>query len=268
MALTRIAIAAAVLMVVAQASAATPAKRLTAKSAGVRATVTWRNGTGPFVKNVRVRIVRDGVKRLDQQLRKVYDLPVKLRVRDLDGNSEPEVLADFYTGGAHCCWYSLIYGYAHGHYTSLKQQWGDQQYGLADLDHDGTLELRSADDRFAYEFTAYAGSAFPVQIWSYRSGKLVDTTRKYRSAVKRDLAGLWRAYRADRHSRYPDARGILAAWMADEYLLGRQATGWAKMRAVNARGELQGLGSGDIWPKGAAYLKALRKFLIKLGYAP
>ena len=31
-----------------------------------------------------------------------------IRVRDLDGG-RPEVLVDFYTGGAYCCWLTLVY---------------------------------------------------------------------------------------------------------------------------------------------------------------
>ena len=34
--------------------------------------------------------------------------PRPLTVRDLDGDGEPEVLVDLYTGGAHCCFYTVI----------------------------------------------------------------------------------------------------------------------------------------------------------------
>lgn len=33
------------------------------------------------------------------------------QVRDLEADQEPEVLVDLYTGGVHCCTYSLIYHY-------------------------------------------------------------------------------------------------------------------------------------------------------------
>jgi hypothetical protein len=239
---------------------------LTARSGAVSARVTFHFG-GTFAKDIRVQIRREGRKLLDQKLRKVYDLPIKLRIKDLAGDGEPEVLADFFTGGAHCCWYSLIYRYTGKGYGRRKHDWGNSKYKLVDFDHDGTLELSSRDGRFGYAFTSYASSAFPVQIWSYAHGRLKDTTRDYRRPVRKDSRRLWKAYRRGRHREGFDARGVLAAWMADQYLLGHEGTGWAKMRAANRRGEFQGLGSGDIWPKGKRYLAALRKFLKTTGYA-
>ena len=57
-------------------------------------------------------------------------------------------------------------------------------------------------------------------------------------------------------------RGVLAAWMADQYLLGRQDAGWATLQGINAGGGLDG---DTIWPVGNAYLAKLRKFLNGLG---
>jgi len=239
---------------------------LTARSGSVSARVTFHFGE-TFAKDIRIQIRREGRKLLDQKLHKVYDLPIKLRIKDLAGDGEPEVLADFFTGGAHCCWYSLIYRYTGKGYGRLKHDWANGKYKLADLDHDGTLELRSRDGRFAYAFTSYAASAFPVQIWSYAHGRLKDTTADYRRSVRKDARRLWNAYRRGRHKAEFDARGVLAAWMADQYRLGHQGPGWAKLRAANRRGELRGTGSGDIWPKGKRYLAALRTFLKKNAYA-
>ena len=60
---------------------------------------------------------------------------------------------------------------------------------------------------------------------------------------------------------------MLAAWLADEYLLGREDAGWKKIEAARARGELGPIPGLDIWPQGAKYVKALRAFLVKTGYA-
>lgn len=269
MALIRLTIAAAAAALVAcsQASGSSAeVKRLTARSGSVQATITYR--TGAFPHDIRLRIRRSGSLSFDKRFPpKMADLPVKLRVRDLDANGEPEVIAEFYTGGAHCCWYSLVYDYRANIYRSIKEDWGDSEPRLADLNGDGKMEFRSSDFRFAYLFTAFAGSAFPIQIWNYKPGRLVNSTSKFPQLVRKDAAKLWKAYRANLRSQYPDPRGILAAWMADQYLLGHQQSGWTKMRAANARGEFNGIGSGDIWPKGKRYLEALRKELKKLGYA-
>jgi len=160
------------LLAAAPADAAT--KSLTASSGDVEATLSWRTG-GIFVRDIRLQIVRAGLAVFDQQLlddsgEPAIDLPQKLRVRDLDGDGEPEVVADLYTNGAHCCLYSLIYRYVASTpaaYHAVLHLWGNVGYRLKDLDGNGLPELESADDRFAYAFTSFAGSGFPIQIWRY-----------------------------------------------------------------------------------------------------
>lgn len=254
--------AAAALLLAGSASARTK----TAQLGAVRTTVTWT--PVPFMqgKNVRVQITRSGQKVLDRKLLG-GSAPLQIRIRDLDGNGEAEVLLDMYTGGAHCCEFTNIYRYTGSTYTSLRHMWGDLTYHLNDLNHDGVLELVSGDDRFAYIFTAYAGSAFPIQIWNYRPGKMTDVTRSYPRLVTQDAARLYKQYLTEKRTGdFPDFRGILAAWMADKYLLGLQAQGWAKMEELNRAGEFKGIGQDDLWPENGAYLAKLRKFLKNHGY--
>ena len=58
-----------------------------------------------------------------------------LRIIDLDGDGEPEVLVDLYTGGAHCCWATLFLRWDGHTYRSMQHLWGDPSYDLSDLDH-------------------------------------------------------------------------------------------------------------------------------------
>src|SRR6185437_8014100 len=94
---------------------------------------------------------------------------------------------------AHCCWYTQIYRYdgATQHYRPLVHVWGNVNYVLADLDHDGRLELVTRDDRFSYAFSSFADSRWPVRILAYRAGKLIVVTKSYASEIKRDSASLW-----------------------------------------------------------------------------
>lgn len=46
-------------------------------------------------------------------------------------------------------------------------------------------------------------------------------THAYPTEVAADAAAAWALYRRTRTSQEPDVRGILAAWAADEALLGR-----------------------------------------------
>ena len=89
-------------------------------------------------------------------------------------------------------------------------------------------------------------------------------TRQFPTLVRKDAARLWKGYLQQRRSEVPDVRGILAAWMAEQYLLGTEDAGWATMQQLNAKGELDGDG---VWAQGDAYLKKLRAFLVKRGYA-
>ena len=78
-----------------------------------------------------------------------------------------------------------------------------------------------------------------------------------------DAKGLWRTYLEQR--RTDDVRGVLAAWQADQYLLGREDKGWLELERALKRGDLKG--PDGVWPTGRRYLRALRAFLVKTGYA-
>lgn len=194
----------------------------------------------------------------------IFDRP--LTIRDLDGDGEPEVLVDLFTGGAHCCFYTVILRYDGTTYRGTTQDWGNVGYELADLDRDGIPELVSGDDRFAYEFTAFAFSRDPVQIWHDDHGALRDVTSRFPAAARGDAAHLWSEYLGLRKDG-TDVRGVLAAWLADECRLGRASEGWAAIRGALDRGELSVPRVDAVWPAGRRYLDALRRFLVKTGYA-
>jgi hypothetical protein len=236
--------------------------------------VTYAKKNDLGATGLRIRIRRAGQTLLDRPVPVASRSDVLLlghgvlHARDLDGNGEPEVLLDLYTGGAHCCTYSLVWRYrpSQNAYVRTAHSWGDVGFRLVDLDHDRRLEFRSADDRFAYAFAAYAASFFPVRIWAYSSGAFSDITRRYPDAVSADRRTLLREYRRLRTQRGVDLRGLWAAYTADSYLLGRGSAGWRAVHAALRRGELRG-SAGDGWPSGPLYVTALRRFLVRLGYA-
>jgi hypothetical protein len=258
----RLALACLAALVLASTAAAAPVKTKTASSGSVRATVSWQPVKYFIAKDVRLSIVRGG--RTWRSAKLGPSTPWAIKARDLDGDGEPEVLVDFYTGGAHCCLFTRIFRHTPSGYVAFRHLWGDPSYRLRDLARDGSPELVSADDHFAYAFTSYAGSALPVQVWRYRAGRLVDVTRSFPAVVRKDAATWWKAYEDERSTVDSDPRGVLAAWMADQYLLGQEDAGWATLAQINADGELVG---DTIWPAGDAYLAKLRKFLTAHGYA-
>jgi hypothetical protein len=244
----------------------------------VTAVLTWNQGSQLFdVRGTHLTITRAGATLLDTDVPEPCNgcgiMPAgaaggtakSLQIADLDGDGEPEVLLDIYTGGAHCCVDTWIYRLTGSTYTGTPAQWGDVGYTLRDLNGDGVPELRSFDDRFAYAFTDFADSWFPPQIWQFRAGTLNNVTRNYPKLIRSDAKKTLRLIHGRaRHKR--DLRGVIAAYVADEYLLGHGATGWKVVRSARKQGLLNGLGRGDPWARNGRYATALRKFLRKNGY--
>lgn len=183
-----------------------------------------------------------------------YGQTRSVAVRDLDGDGEPEVLLDLYWGGAHCCFWSDVYRYDGSGYSVAHHFWGDLGYRLADVSGDGRPEFVSGDDRFAYAFSAFAFSLFPIQIWSYQSGQFTNVTRHYPARIRRDAARSWHYYLRLRRAHY-ETEGAAAAWAADEYLLHHQTLVWRRLKPLARAGRLQ----GNYGP--VRFLRKLRLFL-------
>ena len=255
------------------APAATPVEVVDrAAHRGVVATFSYQR-SGDVVTEPRMRIVRRGRQLVDVPLKRVgcggcstWRPAGVVRIRSLDGDAEPEVFVDLYTGGAHCCTYTLIWRFDGRRYRKTLAWWGNAGYRLDDLDRRGRPELVSADDRFAAAFVVYAASSSPIRIWRYDRGRLRDVTRSFPGAVAADARVQWDNYLAFRRPPYREVRGVLAAWLADQYLLGRAGAGWRTLEAAYRRGELRYGAKVDGYPAGRAYLRNLRAFLRAKGY--
>jgi subtilisin-like proprotein convertase family protein len=245
---------------------------------GTEAALSYRESHDVY-RGLQLRISHRGTTLFDAAPKRVHpcacpnDGPVfgqgggALRVRDLDRDGEPEVLVDFYSGGAHCCYYTDVYRYVARSraYRPTVGFWGDLFPTLVDLGRDGRPEFRTGDDRFAYVFSSFAASAFPIRILRFDHGRFVDVTRRFPQLVRRDAAALYASYRSQLRSASYDVRGVLAAWLADQYLLGRGPAGWRVLERAERRGELGR--KRDLWPVGRAYLRKLRTFLRRTGYS-
>jgi hypothetical protein len=186
-----------------------------------------------------------------------------VHVRDLDGDGEPEVVVDLFTGGAHCCSVAEIYAFDGTGYRSISHDFGDPGYRIGPIGAGATPKFVSGDPRFAYRFTAFAFSLFPVQIWSYRGGRLHDVTPRYRGRIRADARRSWRLYRRFLHSREGyEPRGAVAAWAADEYRLGRRAATLHRLRRLALRGQLP----GSFPTSPLRFVRVLDRFLRRHGY--
>ena len=233
----------------------------------VRAKATWVKHDLEY-RRVQVRITRDGGSWTSAPLGTTYAVRPSVHVRDLDADGEPEVLLDTYTGGAHCCSVTYVFRYLPGsrRYAKTFHTFGNVGYSAKNVDGRERVELLTKDDRSAYVFTAYAASFFPIQLWHVDDGRFVDVTRRFPGLVESDANGLLTEYQRVRRER-ADVRGVLAAWLADQYLLRKEDAGWAKIDAAYRRGELGPREDLIGWPQGRGYVKALRAFLVRTGYA-
>jgi hypothetical protein len=246
---------------------------VTGRKGSVSAAVTFTERDFLYEK-LRVKVTRAGRTVVDAPIQRLgcpdcaNDRVSAVKVRDLDGG-EPEVLVDLYSGGAHCCLFTLILRWdpASARYRSTLAYWGNYGSKLVDLDGDGRPEFSAFDERFVYEYSAYVFSSAPIRIWSYRAGRLVDVTRKYPALIKKSAATNLGYYRRGRRERNTDIRSYVAAYVADQYLLRNAAQGKRLLDTALKRGDL-GRGTTLLGlPAGKAYVKALMRDLRRWGYS-
>jgi hypothetical protein len=245
---------------------------LSARKGTVAAKMTYTERNFLY-ENLRVQVSRAGRTALDAPIQRLgcpdcaNDHPSAVKVRDLDGG-EPEVLVDLYSGGAHCCLFTLILRWDESarRYRSTLGYWGNYGARLIDLDGDGRPEFSAFDERFVYEFSAYVFSSAPIRIWSYRAGRLVDVTRGFPTLIRRSAATNLGYYLKARGDPNTDVRSYVAAYVADQYLLGDPAEGRRVLDLALKRGEL-GRGTRLLGlPAGQAYVAALMRDLRRWGY--
>lgn len=188
-----------------------------------------------------------------------------LHALDLDADGIPEVVADIYSGGAHCCTYAEVFRRTPAGWTGTRHNFADPGYELRNLDADTTPELFSADASFAFQFTDFADSGFPVAVWHVRAGIFEDVTARFRTVIASD-SRRWLRFGRSALRRHGDPRGVLAAWAADECRLGRGAAAFRSLDAHARRHQLRGASGFSIGPNDGAYVRKLRRFLSRRGY--
>jgi hypothetical protein len=225
---------------------ANDAGSITHSAGAVSATLVWDKAEFG-IGNPRLSVTRDGVS---------YDVTISdiclegcivvsdlkddppgtsaVKVADLDGDGEPEILVDVFSGGAHCCLTARLLTFSGTGYTPLDIGYGDVGYVLKDADGDGRPELVGYDPRFSSVFTAFAGSGFPPSVLQVEHGATVDVTRRFPKLIRTDAAARLKDLRKAR--RGDDVRGILAAYVADEYLLNKGSTGTREVDHLRRKG--------------------------------
>jgi hypothetical protein len=187
-----------------------------------------------------------------------------VQVVDLEDNGEPDVVLDLYSGGAHCCTVIQIFSYdpATPSYVKTERVFGDPDAKVVELGPGGGFEFLTADDSFAYRFTDFAASGLPIEILTFANRHFTDVTRSYPKLVAKDAALWLRAFKAQAKQHYPDSVGVIAAWAADEDLLGRSKLVSTYLHQQAAAGHL----NAPFEAGGNRFVANLQRFLRRRGY--
>jgi hypothetical protein len=256
------------------AGAQEPAKTETAAAGAVSATFTYRDvGHGQW-KDLRLQITRGGAPAYDgvpggEACKAPYCAPdtfrgsPALKVADIDGDGEPEVLVDLFTGGAHCCVLAQVLRWDGTAYATTQRDFADFGYTLQPAAAPGAPAIfATGDARFAYAFASFADSAFPVRLLTLTAGVWKDVTGAHPDALQADATRWMKRYRQRRNGKV--SLGMLAAWAADEYRLGHATKVKAFLATELRAGRLQG---DRYWPRGKAFVTTLERRLRVWGYA-
>jgi hypothetical protein len=244
------------------------AKTETVTSGGVTASFTYHKASLGY-KNLSLTISRGGTV--------LYNAPVKaagcgtlcwpgnlaggksVHVVDLEHNGGRDVVLDLFSGGANCCVIDQVFYPSGSTYKVATRYFGNASGALSDLRHNGHLEFRSGNPVFFGRFTDDAASGFPIQILTFRSGRFHDVTRSYPGLIAKDAKEWLKAFT----HHYDDGEGLIAAWAADEYMLGRKKQA---NQYLNTQAKAGHLRSPITSLKGHKFVVALQKFLKKQGY--
>jgi hypothetical protein len=245
---------------------------VTASGGPVQATLSWEKAE-LGVKNPRLVVVRAGATLYDGSpvgdpdtcsIGCVFagsgtDAPLK--VLDLDGDGEPEIVVDAFTGGAHCCVLAEILHLTGAAYTRLETDWGSLGYNLKDLDGDGRPELSGYDLAFEDAFSSHAASFEPPLVLKYdaaaKSG-FRNVTRSFPALARKNAKDALQTLRKAKRL-HAETLGIVAAYVADLYLQGRGREVRGYLQRARKRGDLRTISGRAPRSFDASLLKFLRK---------
>jgi hypothetical protein len=193
----------------------------------------------------------------------IFGKQSSVHVVDLEHDGQPDVVLDLFSGGAHCCYIDQIFSFDPGTMTYIETEhdFGDPGERISDLGSNGHHEFLTADDSFAYRFTDYASSGLPIEILTFSGGKFQNVTRSYPKLIARDAAVWLKAFTGMAKQHYQDSVGVIAAWAADEDMLGHTKLVSNYLAQQLRAGHLNGAQS-----RGQKFVTSLQRFLHQRGY--
>jgi hypothetical protein len=95
----------------------------------------------------------------------------ELTGRDITGDGSPDLIIETYSGGAHCCFSTLVYQLGSHLTKALETPLSNCGVSFEDLDGDGVFEVITCDDSFAYTYCPYAATPAVKVILRYNPGQ-------------------------------------------------------------------------------------------------
>ena len=104
----------------------------------------------------------------------------------------------------------------------------------------------------------------PIQILTFSNRRFTDVTRSYPHLVAKDAAKWLKAFKSTSSHHYQDSVGVIAAWAADEDLLGHKRLVSRYLARQSKAGHL----NTALSPQGGGgkFIARLNRFLRKHGY--
>jgi hypothetical protein len=153
---------------------------------------------------------------------------------DVTGEGNPDVILQVFTGGAHCCFSTVVYDLGASLTKVLETPLSNCGGGFEDLDGDGVMEYRTCDDLFAYRYCGFASSPMAEVVLQYEAGRgYVPASPRFPEIYAQTLA----QHREWAESADPEAGDELdgttkcaVLWPVLDYLyMGDPAQAWAEL---------------------------------------
>ena len=108
---------------------------------------------------------------------------------DVTGEGNPDVVVETYSGGAHCCFSTIVYDLGAEPIEVLHAPESNCSGYFEDLDADGAMEFVTCDDNMAYQYCCFAGSPMVKVVMKYYLGEgYLPASTKFRSEYADDIA--------------------------------------------------------------------------------
>ena len=143
-----------------------------------------------------------------------WGLEIPLIGEDVNGDGEPDLVLEGYTGGAHCCWiyYIISLGSRAG---LLKQIYNERGAAFVRNERTGRMEIQTHDGAFDYVFLSHAEAPFPSVYLSLEGTRLIDVGARHVAEYDREIDEAKRRLSEEKLRAFYAATNSEGAWAND-----------------------------------------------------